>query len=63
MKLISHPNVVDLKAYFYSVGDKKDEVFLNLVLEYVPETVYRSLRNHTKNSKQIPLIDVKVLLN
>lgn len=22
MKLLSHPNVVDLRAYFYSTGDK-----------------------------------------
>src|SRR5690349_18005692 len=32
MRIVKHPNVVDLKAFFYSNGDKKDEVFLNLVL-------------------------------
>ncbi|GBC45975.2 pkinase-domain-containing protein [Rhizophagus irregularis DAOM 181602=DAOM 197198] len=45
MKLVSHPNIVYLKSFFYSNGEKKDEVYLNLVLEYVPETVYRASRS------------------
>lgn len=31
--------------FFYSNGDKKDEVYLNLILEYVPETVYKGYIN------------------
>ncbi len=27
------------RAFFYNNGDKKDELYLNLVLEFVPETV------------------------
>lgn len=38
MKLVSHPNIVRLKQCFYSTTDK-DETFLHLVLEYVPDTV------------------------
>jgi glycogen synthase kinase 3 beta len=60
MRLVSHPNVVALKAFFYSNGDKKDEVFLNLVLEYVPETVYRTSRNYTKMKQAMPMLYVKV---
>lgn len=41
MRKLDHRNVVKLKYFFYSAGDKKDEVYLNLILEYVPETVYR----------------------
>ncbi|KAK6966396.1 kinase domain-containing protein [Favolaschia claudopus] len=51
MRLVSHPNVVDLEAFFYINGEKpaqKDEVYLNLVLEYVPETVYRASRHYAK---------------
>ncbi len=60
MRLVSHTNVVGLKAFFYSNGDKKDEVFLNLVLEFVPETVYRASRHYTKLKQPMPMLYVKV---
>jgi len=39
---------------------QKDEVYLNLVLEYVPETVYRVARNHSKNKQTLPPLLMKV---
>lgn len=39
---------------------QKDELYLNLVLEYVPETVYRVARHFTKAKLSIPIIYVKV---
>lgn len=64
MKLLDHPNVVFLKNSFYTSSDdpKSDEVFLNLVLEYVPETVYRVARNYAKLKQPIPLILVKLYI-
>ncbi|RCH78755.1 regulator of ime2, partial [Rhizopus stolonifer] len=39
MRLMNHPNICGIKAYFYSQGDSKaNDVYLNLVMEYVPET-------------------------
>ncbi|CAD5332770.1 unnamed protein product [Arabidopsis thaliana] len=43
MRLLDHPNVVSLKHCFFSTTEK-DELYLNLVLEYVPETVHRIFR-------------------
>ena len=63
MRLVSHPNIVGLKSYFYSNGEKKDEVFLNLVLEFVPETIYRASRHYAKQKQSMPMISVKVLFN
>ncbi|KAI9319670.1 kinase-like domain-containing protein [Dichotomocladium elegans] len=61
MRGVSHPNIVDLKAYFYSHGDaKKEEVYLNLVLEYIPETVYRTSRHYAKAKQSIPMLYVKL---
>lgn len=37
---LDHCNIVRLQYFFYSSGEKKDDLYLNLVLEYVPETVY-----------------------
>jgi serine/threonine protein kinase len=54
--------VVCLKHSFFSKGEKVDDVFLNLVMEYIPETIYRSLRNHTKARKLVPLILTKTYI-
>jgi len=60
MKLLNHINIVQLKNSFYTNGPKNDEVFLNLVLEYVPETVYRVSRQYAKLKQPMPLIHVKL---
>ncbi|KAI8614248.1 CMGC/GSK protein kinase [Chytriomyces sp. MP71] len=62
MRLVSHPNVVALKAFFYSNGDKKDEVFLNLVLEFVPETIYRASRHYSKIKQTMPILSIKLYM-
>jgi len=48
MKELFHPNIVTLKHAFYTKGDKDDEIYLNVVMEYVPETVYRVLKHYNK---------------
>ena len=62
MRVLRHPNVVDLRAFFYTHGDKKDELFLNLVLEFVPETVYRASRHYTKVKQTMPILLVKLYI-
>ncbi|KAI8339038.1 Pkinase-domain-containing protein [Chlamydoabsidia padenii] len=61
MQSVWHPNTVALKAFFYSNDDgKKDEVYLNLVLEYVPETLYCATRQYVKAKQSIPILHVKL---
>jgi serine/threonine protein kinase len=43
-------------------GEKPDELYLNLVLEFVPETVYSISRRHQKHSTPLPLLYVKLYL-
>jgi len=64
MRLVSHPNVVELKAFFYSNGEskQKDEVYLNLVLEYVPDTVYRASRHYVKLKQPMPMLQIKLYM-
>ncbi|XP_062144405.1 glycogen synthase kinase-3 homolog MsK-3-like [Alnus glutinosa] len=59
MHLLDHPNVVRLKHCFFSTTDK-NELYLNLVLEYVPETVYQVIRHYHKMHQRMPLTYVKV---
>ncbi|CAF3306094.1 unnamed protein product [Rotaria sp. Silwood2] len=63
MRRLDHQNIVQLKYFFFSSGDKlKEEVYLNLVLEYIPETVYRVTRHYTKQKQTIPLLYVKLYM-
>lgn len=59
MRLLDHPNVVSLKHCFFSTTEK-DELYLNLVLEYVPETVHRVIKHYSKMNQRMPLIYVKL---
>lgn len=55
-----HPNIVALKHCFYSQGEKPDDLYLNLVLEFVAETVYSISRRHQKHAMNLPVILVKL---
>ncbi|XP_047340849.1 shaggy-related protein kinase theta-like [Impatiens glandulifera] len=59
MRLLNHPNVVQLKHCFFSTTDN-DEVYLNLVLEYVAETVYRVSKHYTRMHQYMPTIYVQL---
>jgi len=39
---------------------QKDEVYLNLVLEFIPETVYKVARHYNKSKQTIPISFNKV---
>jgi len=59
MRMLDHPNIVQLKHCFFSTADK-DELYLNLVLEYVPETVYRVTKYYSRMNQRMPLLYVKL---
>ncbi|KAL3843658.1 hypothetical protein ACJIZ3_001061 [Penstemon smallii] len=59
MQMLDHPNIVALKHSFFSTTEK-EEVYLNLVLEYVPETVNRIARQYNRMNQRMPLIYVKL---
>ncbi|CAN7981482.1 unnamed protein product, partial [Ixodes pacificus] len=62
MRRLDHCNIVKLKYFFYSSGDKANEVYLNLVLEYIPETVYRVARHYSKSKQTIPISFIKLYM-
>ena len=57
---LQHQNVVDMKWFFYTNGQNEDEVYLNLVLEFIPETLYQVARHHAKANRQFPILHAKV---
>ncbi|KAF6004131.1 hypothetical protein F1559_002238 [Cyanidiococcus yangmingshanensis] len=60
MRMLCHPNIVELKHCFFSSGEKTGEICLNLVLEYIPETVYRISRHYSKLRQPMPLLYVRL---
>jgi protein brassinosteroid insensitive 2 len=61
MRAMEHPNVICLKHCFFSTTPR-DELFLNLVMEYVPETLYRVLKHYSNANQRMPLIYVKLYM-
>lgn len=55
-----HPNCIRMHNSFYTNGDSPDEVYLNVVMEYIPETVYRVMKNFIKSKQMVPPLLVKM---
>ena len=52
MKILRHPFCIKMKHYFYTNGDSPDEVYLNVVMEYVPG---QSLAQLLQAQESLPL--------
>ncbi|XP_028769068.1 shaggy-related protein kinase theta isoform X1 [Neltuma alba] len=59
MRMLDHPNVIQLKHCFFSTTEK-DELYLNLVLEYVSETVYRVSKHYIRMHQHMPIIYIQL---
>jgi serine/threonine protein kinase len=60
IKILNHPNVIKMKQAFYTPGDKPEEVYLNVVMDYIPETLSKMIRQYYKSKTQMPMILVKL---
>jgi serine/threonine protein kinase len=60
IKDLNHPNLVKLKNAFFTTGDKPDEMYLNAVMEFIPETLSKIIRQYAKSKSPMPLILVKI---
>lgn len=72
MSMLSHCNVISLRHCFYSRDAPKGpappagsppaegELYLNLVMEFVPATLHRTLRDHTKANRLVPMFLVRL---
>lgn len=60
MKELKHQNVVNLRQFFYAPGDKPDEVYLNLVMDFISDNAYQTLKQFTKRKQLMPELLVKL---
>ena len=47
--------------YYICTHIQPEEVYLNLVMEFVPETIYRIIKHYSRTKRQVPGLYVKVL--
>ncbi|CAD8140379.1 unnamed protein product [Paramecium octaurelia] len=57
---LNHPCVIKLKEAFFTQGDKGDDVYLNLVMDYIPDTLSKVVRYYRKAKQQFPNALLKV---
>lgn len=62
MKVMEHDNVVRLRHYFEKAGRKKDETFLHLVMDYLPETIRSVALKHHKRARRFHIDHIKAYL-
>ncbi|VDD89762.1 unnamed protein product [Enterobius vermicularis] len=62
MQKINHKNIVQLKYFYYTDDEKQEDRYLNLILEYVPDTIYHVAKHYARLREAIPLIYVKLYM-
>jgi len=62
MKVMDHESIIRLRHYFEKQGRKKDETYLHLVMDYLPETLRSVALQHHKRRKRFQVDDVKAYL-
>ncbi|EDV42047.1 uncharacterized protein Dana_GF17782 [Drosophila ananassae] len=62
MRKLRHENIITLKFFFYSSGEKRDEVYLNLVMEFLPETLYKVERQYARAKQTLPVNYVRLYM-
>ena len=60
MQELHHPNCINLKNFFYTPGEKRDEIYLNCVMDYVPENLASIVRGYYKARQQMNPLFVKL---
>jgi len=62
MKMLDHPNIVEYKDSFTVEGEIKEESYVNIVMEYLPEDLQKIMAYYKKQKKLIPMFHVKIYM-
>ncbi|CAG0900569.1 unnamed protein product [Cyprideis torosa] len=62
IKELDHPNIVTLMYHFYTRSeDQEPSKYLNLVMEFIPSTVGRLIREYRESKQPIPIMLIKII--
>ncbi|EDV91041.1 GH16465 [Drosophila grimshawi] len=62
MRKLKHPNIVALRYFFYSSGEKREDVYLNLVMDYMPDTLYKVERQYARAKQTLPVNYIRLYM-
>lgn len=63
LAVLHHPNIIQLQSYFYTRGERqRNNIYLNVVMEYMPDTLHRCCRNYYRHQSAPPPILIKVFM-
>jgi len=52
---MDHVNTIKIHNYFYTKGEENpEEIYLNIVMDFIPDTLYRVLRYYKKTKRAFP---------
>jgi glycogen synthase kinase 3 beta len=54
LKALDHPNVIKMKYAFLSSGESDEDVYLNVVMDYMPESLYDLSQSYAKRKQLFP---------
>jgi glycogen synthase kinase 3 beta len=60
MEELNHPNAIYTKHAFHLPAEKPNDVYLCLVMEYIPDTAYRLIRGLHREGRSMPMTLVKL---
>ncbi|KAG9396847.1 cyclin-dependent kinase like [Carpediemonas membranifera] len=56
MQSVSHTNIVRLHSAFFSPGSRPAEIYLNLAMDYYPETVFSVVKEYARMRQSMPML-------
>ena len=62
MKGLDHESVIRLHHHFEKAGRKRDETYLHLVMDFLPETIRSASLSYQKQRSRLPIDHVRVYL-
>ncbi|CAD8171577.1 unnamed protein product [Paramecium pentaurelia] len=57
---LDHPNIVETKHAYFTYGDSPDEQYLNVIMDYQPETLHSYNAQFLKQQQLLPEIQAKL---
>jgi glycogen synthase kinase 3 beta len=60
LKELNHPHVTNLRHAFYTQGESNDEVYLNIVMDYVPGNLYEIVKYYRQSKHKVPNVLIKM---
>jgi serine/threonine protein kinase len=60
LKELNHPHVTCLRHAFYTQGDSGEEVYLNIVMDYIPGNLYEIIKYYRQSKHKVPNVLIKL---